>query len=209
VRLTLDRAALADAYVRVTVTRGRGATALAPPVGPPTVVIAALPAPVRMSAEEGIAVTLLGPPSEAHAKAKSTSRQQAVLARRRVEERGAGEGLYVSQDDHVLEGVSSNVFAVRDRRLLTPPPEHCMPGITRGRLLELAGDAGLATFEGRLELGALLGAEEVFVTNAVQGLRRVTAINGTQVGAASADGVFATLLSLYDSDRRTMAGTAG
>src|SRR5215471_1543714 len=91
VHRTLERAALADAYVRVTLTRGSGATALAPPSGSPTVAIAALPAPARSDA--GIRATLLGAPSEIGAKAKSTSRQQAVLARRRVQRQGAGEGI--------------------------------------------------------------------------------------------------------------------
>ncbi|HEV3095422.1 MAG TPA: aminotransferase class IV [Solirubrobacteraceae bacterium] len=205
VHRTLERAALADAYVRVTLTRGSGATALAPPSGAPTVVIAALPAPAR--ADAGIRATLLGPPSEIGAKAKSTSRQQAVLARRRVQRQGAGEGIYVSEEGHVLEGVSSNVFAVSDGRLLTPPAEHCLPGITRGRLLELAAGAGISTLQAPLELDVLMGAEEAFVTNAVQGVRSLRAIDGAKLGKPSAEGVFARLAGLYEADRR--AGVAG
>jgi branched-subunit amino acid aminotransferase/4-amino-4-deoxychorismate lyase len=205
VHRTLERAALADAYVRVTLTRGTGATALAPPSGAPTVVIAALPAPPR--ADAGIQATLLGPPCEIGAKAKSTSRQQAVLARRRVERRGAGEGIYVSEEGHVLEGVSSNVFAVSDGRLLTPPAEQCLPGITRARLLELAAEAGLSTFQAPLELDALMGAEEAFVTNAVQGVRSLCAIDGAPIGGPDVEGVGKRLAGLYEADRR--AGVAG
>lgn len=200
VHRTLERAALADAYVRVTLTRGSGATALALSSPTPTVVIAALPAPAR--ADAGIRATLLGPPSEIGPEAKSTSRQQAVLARRRVERRGAGEGLYVAEDGHVLEGVSSNVFAVSDGRLLTPPAEHCLPGITRARLLELAADAGLRALQAPLELDVLVGADEAFVTNAVQGLRSLRAIDGAQIGKPSAEGVFARMARLYEADRR-------
>ncbi len=208
VHRTLERSALADAYVRVTVTRGSGATALAPPSGPPTVVIAALPAPARAGADGGIEATLLPPPGERGAKTKSTSRQQVVLARRRVDRRGAGEGVYVSESGHVLEGVSSNVFVVRHGRLLTPPAEQCLPGITRARLLELARDAGLTAIETPVVLGALMDAEEAFVTNAVQGPRPVRAIDGAAVGTPSFDGVFAKLLALYDADRRGLVGSA-
>jgi branched-subunit amino acid aminotransferase/4-amino-4-deoxychorismate lyase len=167
-------------------------------------VIAALPAPARVVG--GIEATLLGPSSERGAKAKSTSRQQAVMARREVVKRGAGEGLYVSEEGYVLEGVSSNVFVVRDGLMLTPLTEDCLPGITRGRVLELACDAGIPAVEAPLESATLMGAAEVFVTNAVQGLRRVAKIDGTEVGAAEPEGVFATLLTLYESDRRAMAG---
>jgi branched-subunit amino acid aminotransferase/4-amino-4-deoxychorismate lyase len=203
VRRTLEQAALADAYLRVTVTRGSGATSLAAPASAPTVVIAVLLAPPRVVG--GIEATLLGPPSEPGAKAKSTSRQQAVLARRQVEKRGAGEGLYLSEDGHVLEGVSSNVFVVSDGMMLTPPVENCLPGITRGRVLELAGHAGISAVQAPLALGALIDADEVFVTNAVQGLRRIAKIDGTNVGAANPEGVFATLLTLYEADRRARA----
>lgn len=203
VHMTLGRAALPDAYLRVTVTRGSGATALAAPASAPTVAIAALPAPAR--AAGGIEATLLGPPSERGAKAKSTSRQAAVLARRQVEKRGAGEGLYVSEGGSVLEGVSSNLFVVSDGRLLTPPAEHCLPGITRGRVLELAGEAGVETTEEPVEVDLLMGAEEIFVTNAVQGLRRVVSIDGKSIGASGGDGVCARLMALYHADRRAMA----
>jgi branched-chain amino acid aminotransferase len=205
VHRTLEHAGLADAYLRVTVTRGSGATALAAPMGAPTVVIAALPVPPRMDMASGIEAMLLGPSPEPGAKAKSTSRQQAVLARREVVKRGAGEGLYVSAEDHVLEGVSSNLFVVSDGRLLTPPPEHCLPGITRGRVLELAGEAGVEVEERPIEVGLLLGAQEAFVTNAVQGLRRMGAIDGRSLGAVRPDGVFATLAALYHADRHAMA----
>ena len=166
--------------------------------------IAALPAPPRVLG--GIEATLLGAPSELGAKAKSTSRQQAVLARREVVRRGAGEGLYVSAEGHVLEGVSSNVFVVSKDIVLTPPTEDCLPGITRGRVLELARHAGVRVVEAPLESATLMGAAEVFVTNAVQGLRRVATVDGTGVGVVDPEGVFATLLELYERDRRAALG---
>jgi branched-subunit amino acid aminotransferase/4-amino-4-deoxychorismate lyase len=203
---TLHRAALADAYVRVTITRGSDAMGLAPPAGPPTVVIAALPAPARACADHGIEATLLEQRGERSAKAKSTSWQQAVLARRRVDRRGADEGIYVSESGHVLEGVTSNIFAVVKNTLLTPHISESLPGITRARLLELARDAGVATREAPLELDVLMDADEVFVTNAVQGLRSVCAIDGTAIGTRDSDGMFASLLGSYEDDRGAMIG---
>ena len=66
-----------------------------------------------------------------------------MLARRRAERAAAAEGIYVSERGRVLEGASSNVFVVHDGRLLTPPAEDCLPGVTRGRLLELAGQTDI------------------------------------------------------------------
>ncbi len=203
---TLDRAALADAYLRITVTRGPGGAGLLASAGSPTVVVAALPMPSRARADEPIAVALLERRAEERAAAKSTSWQKAVLDRRLVARREAEEGIYVAADGHVLEGVSSNVFALVGERLLTPPARDCLPGITRGRLLELAPSLGVPASEARIELEELLGAGEVFVTNAVQGLRSVATIAGTALGGRdSSSGVFAALRRSYEQDPRAAA----
>jgi branched-subunit amino acid aminotransferase/4-amino-4-deoxychorismate lyase len=199
---TLGHAALADAYVRITVTRGLSAGGLLAPGGPPTVVVAALPAPPRLPANMGIAVALLERPAEERAAAaKSTSWQKAVLDRQLVARREAEEGIYVAADGRVLEGVSSNVFAVVGERLLTPPAHDCLPGITRARLLELAHGVGVTAVETAIELEQLMLAQEVFVTNAVQGLRRVRALAGTAIAAPRTGGVFAALWQRYEQDR--------
>lgn len=225
---TLESAALEDAYVRVTVTRGRGVTALAAPNGPPTVVIAALPAPPRPNRDGGIAAALIDAPCERALKAKSTSRQSAVLARRKAALAGAEEGIYVSERGRVLEGSSANVFVVSGGRVLTPPVEDCLPGITRRRLIELAQDDGLDALEVPLSVEELLAADEVFVTNAVQGLRAIRTIDGQAVGIGGKGGVFgkervltgkekegvfergvfARLSALYEADRAAVIRSA-
>jgi branched-subunit amino acid aminotransferase/4-amino-4-deoxychorismate lyase len=197
---TLQRAELADAYVRVTISRGSGSMGLAPQTGPPTVVIAALPAPLRICANDGIEAALLQMQRGSAAKAKSTSWQQAVLARRRVAQLGASEGIYVSADGLVLEGVASNVFVVENDRLLTPRVSECLPGITRARLIELARGVGMTALEAPLDVATLMTADEVFVTNAVQGLRLVCAVDGIAVGAQARDSVFVRLHGLYEED---------
>jgi branched-subunit amino acid aminotransferase/4-amino-4-deoxychorismate lyase len=202
----LHRSSLADAYLRVTITRGIGAVGLAPPEGAPTVVVAALPAPARRAPDSGIYLTSLQRQSGLSTTAKSTSWQHAVLARRRVAQFGADEGLYVSEHQHVLECVSSNVFVANGNMLLTPRDSECLPGITRARVLELARDHGLTVIESQFELGELMDADEIFVTNAVQGLRAVHALDGTATRIGGPDGIFATLLDLYQEDRRAMVG---
>ncbi len=200
---TLARADLPDAYVRVTVTRGSSVQALAPPRGPATTIVAALPAPPRSG--EPLRVRLLGAAPAAGVRAKSTSRQHAVVARMSVEREGADEGLYVSADGSVLEGISSNLFVCVGGRLLTPPVEQCLPGITRARLLELARAAGMTAVERPLTVEELLGAEAAFLTNAVQGPRAICAVDGHAVGNDDRGELYRTLRELYECDRAQAA----
>jgi branched-chain amino acid aminotransferase len=198
---TLRRAALPEAYLRITVTRGTGGLGLAPPGGPPTVVIAALPAPSLTPAGGAIAAALLPRARGPRTAAKSTSWQSSVVSRRRAQASGADEGLYVSARGNVLEGVSSNVFAVMDGRLMTPPVGHCLPGVTRARVLELARAHGLAALEAPLSVEVLMNAQEAFVTNAVQGLRALASVDGASLPRQGASGVLATLHRLHARDR--------
>jgi branched-subunit amino acid aminotransferase/4-amino-4-deoxychorismate lyase len=106
----------------------------------------------------------------------------------------------------VLEGVTSNVFVVQGDVLVTPCVGECLPGITRSRLLELSREAGIAVYEQVLLVDALDRADEVFVTNAVQGMRAVSSIEGKIIERSCGEGLFATLCELYRQDRRAVVG---
>ena len=70
--------------------------------------------------------------------AKSIDYIQAIMSLRKARETGAVESLYVDLDGHVLEGTTSNVFAVIEGRLVTPG-ERILPGVTRDVVLRIAG----------------------------------------------------------------------
>lgn len=71
--------------------------------------------------------------------AKSTNYIQAILNLRDASMRDAIESLYVNRFGFLLEGTTSNFFAFIDGRLVTPPENRILPGITRNVVLQLAG----------------------------------------------------------------------
>ncbi len=78
---------------------------------------------------------------------------------------GFGETLFFNTAGHLCEAAMANVFLVRGGKLLTPPlTAGCLPGITRGVILELAGAE-----EAEISPGDLDAAEEVFLTSATRG----------------------------------------
>ncbi|WP_347177962.1 aminodeoxychorismate lyase [Sporosarcina thermotolerans] len=81
------------------------------------------------------------------------------------------EGLFVTSEGFVAEGVTSNVFWIKEKELFTPSIETgILPGITRAFILKLASSLGMVVQEGLFTKGELEQADEVFVTNAVQEL---------------------------------------
>jgi para-aminobenzoate synthetase / 4-amino-4-deoxychorismate lyase len=88
--------------------------------------------------------------------------------------------LIVDEEGLVLEASRANVFAVRDGVLLTPPLDgRILPGVTRMRVIGLAGELGTEAREASLSLGDLTGADEVFLTGSVRGIEPVGTIDGT------------------------------
>ncbi|PIC56400.1 4-amino-4-deoxychorismate lyase [Sporosarcina sp. P12(2017)] len=81
------------------------------------------------------------------------------------------EGLFVTSDGYVAEGITSNVFWVKQGQLYTPSLETgILPGTTRAFVIEMAGGIGLPIHEGLYMQDELESADEVFITNAIQEL---------------------------------------
>jgi branched-chain amino acid aminotransferase len=93
---------------------------------------------------------------------------------------GAEEGLIVGEDDAVLEGLSSNFFAVKDGVLRTEG-ERALFGVTRSLVLEVASSV-LAVDERPVTRGDLPAVDEAFVTSVSREVLPVVSIDGLPVG---------------------------
>lgn len=178
---------LARARVRVTVTSGDA------PLGSarseqgidPLVLVAAAPLPVYPPTEEVVVVPFSRNPGGALSGCKSTSYGENVVALKWARERGGGEAVFANVDGQLCEGTGSNVFLVRDGRLLTPPLESgCLAGVTRELVLELATGAGLAVAEEGLPIGALAAADEAFLTSTTRELQPIGKVDGQPLAEA-------------------------
>jgi 4-amino-4-deoxychorismate lyase len=106
---------------------------------------------------------------------KHLNRLENVLAAAEVADAGAAEGLLLDSDDHVIEGVRSNVFLISNGRVITPDLSRCgVAGVQRDRVIAYAGQQGMRIEVRDVELNELLSADEVFLTNSVFGLWSVS-----------------------------------
>ena len=72
--------------------------------------------------------------------AKSTNYIQAILNLRDASFRDSIEALYVNRLGFLLEGTTSNFFAIINGSLVTPPENRILPGVTRNVVLDLAAE---------------------------------------------------------------------
>jgi 4-amino-4-deoxychorismate lyase len=166
------------AVVKVIVTRGPGTRGYPPPRHTkPTRILAISSWPDYPAANyiDGIRVRVcklrLGETTPRLAGLKHLCRLEQVLAQLELGDADVQQGLLLDTGERVIGGTSSNVFAVRDGRLLTPALDRCgIRGVMRRVVLETAADIGLAAEERDLTLADLSSAAELFMTNSLFGI---------------------------------------
>jgi branched-subunit amino acid aminotransferase/4-amino-4-deoxychorismate lyase len=92
---------------------------------------------------------------------------------------GFEEAIFFNTAGRLCEAATSNIFIVRNARILTPPLDSgCLPGITRGVVIGLAEKHGLICKETPLEKADLENADEIFLTSAIRGPVAVSRLDG-------------------------------
>ena len=128
---------------------------------------------------------------------KTTMLIETVLATQDAVDHGAVEAI-LYRGEKVTEGATSNVFAVVDGAVRTPPlSRRILPGVTRRLLLQLLRDAGIEVHEGALRLQELRGAAEVWLTGSTRGVLPVVRVNGQPVGDGAVGPTTARARALY------------
>jgi len=88
----------------------------------------------------------------------------------------ADDCIILNENGQIAESISSNIFIVRDKVLLTPPlSSGCINGIIRKFIIDTAYGNNIKFAEENISEKDLLQAEEVFLTNSVSGIRWVVA----------------------------------
>lgn len=172
-------ARLRTAVVKIILTRGVGARGYRPdPQTPPTRVVAAYAAPeiIKTQIVADWRATRLARNAQL-AGLKHLNRLEQVLAQAEQTDPSVDEGLMLDTEGELVCGTASNVFIVRDGALLTPDLRYCgVRGVMRAQVLRAAARIGIPVSETRLWPQDVAGASEMFVTNAVRGVRSVIAI---------------------------------
>ena len=100
-------------------------------------------------------------------------------------------------EGYVSETNATNVFIVRSGELVTPHADHCLPGITRATVLQLAPGLGIRAIERRVSLSEVHSADEMFTTGTMGELTPVVCVDGRQIGDGAAGPVTRRLQEAY------------
>lgn len=128
----------------------------------------------------------------------------AVLANAAARRASAEEALIVDRDGQLLEGATSNLFAVKGGKLLTPPLSAAiLPGITRAVVLELAAQLSIEVEQRAMAAAELPSFDELFISSSIRELVPIVRVDEMVIGAGSPGPIYARLLAAFRAHTRS------
>ena len=130
-----------------------------------------------------------------------------VLATDEARANGHDEAILLTQDGHVAEGATCNIFAVRAGKLITPPvTDNILEGITRDGVMELARkELKLEVLERSIDRSELYMCEELFFCGTGVEIAPIVRIDHRPVGKGEVGAITGRLRTLYaDATRGQM-----
>ena len=89
------------------------------------------------------------------------------------------EAIILNQYGRICDTTIANIFFIKDGRIHTPGlSEGCVKGVMRTYLIEQLQKENISVEEGAYSNEDLLQADEIFLTNAIQGIRWVKSFGG-------------------------------
>jgi branched-chain amino acid aminotransferase len=131
-------------------------------------------------------------------KAKLTGFIDTAAAVRKKLQRGMNEAIMVGENGRLLEGLSSNFFAVRSGTVWTAE-QGVLSGITRSLVLDVIHETGIPLRMEGLRFEEMDAMEEAFITSASRAVLPVTEIDGKKVGNGQPGPVTRKLMQDYET----------
>lgn len=113
---------------------------------------------------------------------KSCSALPYVMAAMHKKKMAWDDALLLNLNGGIAEASSSNIFILKNGQLLTPSAtEGPVQGVCRRIIIESALELGLELIEGHLKTEDLYHADEIWLSNAISGIRWVKNLSGTEL----------------------------
>lgn len=122
---------------------------------------------------------------------KSASFQPYSMAAIFAKEKKLNDCLVQNSNGNIADSTIANLFLVKNERVTTPPlSEGCIDGVMRKYLLGKLQAAGYETEEAVINSAELEKADEVFLTNAIKGIRWVREFRNRTYGNSSTTKIY-------------------
>jgi branched-chain amino acid aminotransferase len=198
---TLRRNQLADAHIRIIVTRGVGPPGLDPRIcKQPSVIVMAYPFPPLLGCDPVRVISSSirrKSPYAVDARIKSLNYLDNILAKMQAVVAGVDDALMLDMNGWVAEASGANLFCIKNEVVSTPLLTASLPGITRATVIDLLRDMGYAVQERPITLGDLYVADEIFLTGTAAEVVPVGEVDGRTIHGGRIGEITAKLIEKY------------
>lgn len=180
IRMALEKNGLTDGVLRLNVTAGISNWGLPNETytKPSTLLFTRPVAPVQDEGRRAVFLQIPRNTPEGSVRLKSHHYLNNLLGKRELATHADAEGIFLTREGYVSEGIVSNIFWVKNNTLYTPSiSTGILNGVTRQYVIHLASLLGVKVEEGTFPKEELLGSEEVFVTNSTQEMVRISRVD--------------------------------
>ncbi|MBK7379473.1 MAG: aminotransferase class IV [Ignavibacteriales bacterium] len=104
-----------------------------------------------------------------------------ILAKIQANLSGVDDAIMLDLNGFVAETNATNIFMIKKQQVYTPFPDSCLPGITRGIVIELCNENNISIVEKNISLVELYNADEAFTTGTMGEVTPVLEIDGRKI----------------------------
>ena len=112
-------------------------------------------------------------------------------------EKGADEALLLDKNGYISEGSGENIFLVNKNIITTPKTDHCLNGITRQSVIQIARDLGFEVIEKDITYNELVSSDEVFFSGTAVEITPISKIDQITIGSGSIGPITEKLQTTY------------
>lgn len=203
-----------DVHVRLTLTRGEKTTSGMDPrlntFGPTLIILAEWKPPVYDN-ERGIKIFTSSirrnSPLSVDSKIHHNNLINNILAKIQSNAAGKDAALMLDVYGFASELNGTNLFMVKNGQVYTPHADACLPGITRGLVIEICRELSIGIVEKNISVTELYNADMLFSTGTMGELTPIVELDGRDIRAEKE--VFNRILKAFREKRNSLCDKLG
>lgn len=115
-----------------------------------------------------------------------------------IKKQNAYEAILVDKNGYITEGSKSNIFMVKENKLLTSPTKAVLPGVTRGEIIKIAEKLGVQVEEVEYKYSDINELDGMFISGTSPKILPIKAVNDINLNPNNS--IIKKLMTEYDHE---------
>ena len=134
------------------------------------------------------------------------SKLNCILASIEANKLGYDEGIMNDMNGNISTCNSTNLFFIKNDKVLTSTGEYCLNGITRGKAISVCNQNNIACSETDFTFEDIENCNEAFVTGTFAGIIPVSQLEGRKLESTNSDSLVNKIRALYNQEIQKYIG---